>query len=88
MSATDNTPLYDRIAKKKQKNLMLSRELIGVLSMATERGKESQFVEGAVWTALVDEHGEEEIREMVDDVQAEIDDRDKLANAKAYTLTE
>lgn len=83
----DDTRLFDREAKKKQKNLMLSRELAGVLGMVTEAGQESRFIERAAWKALVDEYGEEEIRAMVQDVQEGIDDRDKLANAKRYTLS-
>jgi len=83
---TDETELFDRIARKKQKNLMLSQELNGVLALVADEGKESQYVERVLWQHLVDEHGETEIRQAVEAVQANLDDHERLARSKTYSL--
>ena len=83
---SDDTELFDRIGKKKRKNLMLSRELVGVLARVTDDGRESAVVERAVWQYLVDEYGQDEIREAVEDVQTALDDTERLSESKPYTL--
>lgn len=83
---TDETELFERIAKKKQKSIFLSRELIGVLAIVADDGGESALVERAVWQDLVDEHGRDEVVDAIERVQARLDDAEKLPESKAYTL--
>jgi len=83
---TDETELFDRIARKKQKNLMLSQELAGVLARVADEGGESQYVERVVWQALVEEHGRDEVVAAVEDVQADLDDAEIMDRAKTYSL--
>lgn len=86
MSALEKTDLFDRVSKKKQKNLTLSRELIGVLGIVADDGGESALVERAAWELLVDEHGEQEVVDAIERVQASLDERNKLPESKPYTL--
>lgn len=86
MSLTNETHVFDRVAKKKAKNVMLSRELLGVLAQVTDERGESAFIEQAAWNALLDEYGQDDIVDAVENVQASLDDDKKLAEAKPYTL--
>lgn len=86
MSIKNDTELFRRIATKKQKNLMLSREVIGVLAELVDEGGQSALVERAIWTTLLDEYGEEEIQEAIEEVQAGLDEWQKLDAEKPYTL--
>lgn len=80
--------LFARIAKKQQKNLTVSRELAGVLDDVTEPKEVSAFAEWALWRALVDVHGADEIREKIEDVQAGIESHHRLPEPESYWLDE
>lgn len=86
MSLTNDTELFSRVATKKQKNLMLSRELIGVLDAHADEGQLSQEVERALWRALIEEHGRESVAEAIQDVQEDLDGHTKLAEPKPFSL--
>jgi predicted small metal-binding protein len=78
--------LFTRIGKKKRKNIMLSRELDGVLDQLVEHGRESHEIEHAVWAHLVREHGEQAIQQAVDDVQEDLDDDEKRNSPSPYSI--
>lgn len=86
MRLEDDTHLYDRIGKKRAKNVMLSRELLGVLDGVTRHRGDSDFVERAVWKALVDEYGIEAVQQEIDRVQTEIETDDRLQQPQSYRI--
>lgn len=74
MSISDDRELFRRIAIKQQKNILISRELAAVLEEIVGVGQQGHFIEEAVWTRLVAEQGEDEIRQAIEAVQEDIDD--------------
>jgi hypothetical protein len=85
MKPNNETELFTRIGKKKSKNINLSRELHGVIDQLVEHGRESREIEEAVWAHFVREYGEDEIKQLVDDVQEGLDN-DETRKPRAYTL--
>jgi hypothetical protein len=82
----DTTHLYDRIGKKNRKHVMLSSELLGVLNGVTRSRGVSDFVERAVWKALVDEYGIEAVQTEIASVQAGLDADERLLESQSYRL--
>lgn len=84
--STTNENHIARVAKKRQKNFTLSRELSAVLERNTPDLEQSQWVERVLWRALIDEHGREAIEADVQDVQDEIEAHALLDEPEAIEL--
>lgn len=88
MNDTDHeTVLYTRIAKKQQKNLMLPRELCYAIDEVADDRKESNLVERAVWTFLVDEYGREFVQELIEEAQGQVEPHQMLRDHDTETVT-
>jgi len=88
MSKPPTRPTFTRQYQKKRKHLRLTPELLYVLDDLAEESA-SAFVEAAAWDRLIEQHGEDAVREAIDDSHDDLDAEDLtlLAEPKTYEMT-
>jgi len=81
-------PTFTRQYQKVRKHLRLTPELVYVLDALPEDSA-SAYVEAAAWDRLIEQYGEEAVREAIEACHADLDGDDltQLAEPKTYEMT-
>jgi len=88
MNDEPTRPTFTRQYHKVRKHLRLTPELLFVLDALADDSA-SAYVEAATWDRLLEQYGEDAVREAIEDCHDDLDTEDltQLAEPKTYEMT-